>query len=425
MTDEKPSLQIDVEEQERWRKRLRVTVPASHVESRRQEAMRRLAKRLKLPGFRKGHVPSSVVESRFGDAVRQETLDKVVGDAYREALAIEDLQPISEGELDDLFYEPQEDLVFSISFDVQPEILLARLGGFAVERPAPKVDETQVDEMLERLRAQNGSWETVEGGHPEEDDLVSVRIRKLQDGEPAGEPRPYDLVLGHGDAIPDVEKAIRSLDVGTSGHFVVTFPDDFPDESRRGEEEEIEIDLVERKVMRLPELDDDFAKRVGDFTSVEELRARVREDLLSEAEEQAEAAVRGRLLDFIVEANPFEVPDSMVDRYADSVLGDQSTAAPEKVEELRAMLRPQAESAVKRILVIERIAETQGLRATDDELDARIEEIAEQNNTTAAKVYADLQKAGRLEAIERDLTERKVFEFLKSQSEIIDVPSDA
>jgi trigger factor len=122
----------------------------------------------------------------------------------------------------------------------------------------------------------------------------------------------------------------------------------------------------------------------------------------------------------LLDANPFEVPASMVDRYADGVIGEQPNLDPERLEEIRASIRVEAERAVKRILIIEKVADTQGLAATEDDIDARVEEIAEANASTAAKVYASLQKAGRLEMLERELTERKVFDFLKEQSEIID-----
>jgi trigger factor len=236
------------------------------------------------------------------------------------------------------------------------------------------------------------------------------------------EAREYDFVIGQGDALPGIEAAIKTLEPGASGEFDVTFPDDFPDESRRGDVERVRIELKGRRVMDVPPLDDDLASQVGDFATLDELRARIREDMEKEATESAENGVRSRLLDLLIEANSFEVPASMVDRYADTVIG-RAELPPERLAEVKEQIRPEAERAVKRILVLDHVAETQGLTATEEELDARIEEIAGRNDTTAAKVYAELQKAGRLEALERELTEAKVFEFLKDQSKIIDAPA--
>ncbi len=412
------ALQISVEEGERWRRHMSVTIPAAIVQQEEQKAARDLAARARLKGFRKGRVPSRVIESRFGGALRQETLDKLVGAAYREALASEELRPISEGELQDLSYEPQSDLTFAIAFDVEPVFEVERIGGFAVERQVAEVTDEQVDAVLARIQEQNGVWQPAEEGAPENGDLVSVQIVRLEAEEPVDEGRDYDVVLGQGDAIPDIEDAIRTLEPGGNGDFDVTFPEDFPDEERRGDSERLRITLVSRRVLDVPELDDELARQVGDFETFDELRARVREDMEKEAAQQADQVVRSRLLDLIVEANPFDVPASMVARYADSVLGDARQIPEDKLAEFREKIRPEAERAVKRILVIDRVADAHGLAAGDDEIDARIEEIAEANNTDASKVYAELQKAGRIEALERELTEKAVFDFLMEQSEI-------
>ena len=170
--------------------------------------------------------------------------------------------------------------------------------------------------------------------------------------------------------------------------------------------------------MDLPPLDDDLAKQVGEFESLDELKTKVREDMEKEASQQADSTARSRLIDLIVEANPFDVPTSMVRRYSDGIMGDISEISEEQLAEFRDQIRPEAERAVKRILVIEQIAEAQSLQATEADIDVRVEEIAEANSTDAAKVYAELQKAGRIETLERELTEKAVFDFLFEQSEI-------
>jgi trigger factor len=419
MTLDASLLQISVQEHERWRRSMSVTVPASIVQEEERKAALQLASRARLKGFRKGRVPTKVIESRFGGALRQEALDKLIGAAYREALAAEELRPISEGEIEDVKYEPESDLTFAIAFDVEPVFDIERLGGFAVERSAEPVTDEQVQAVLSRVQEQNGVWQPMEEGTPQDKDLVSVKVTRLDDeNEPADEGRDYDFVVGQGDAIPDIENGIKTLEPGASGDFDVTFPDDFPDEPRRGDTERLRIELISRRAMDLPELDDELAKQVGDFETFDDLQSKVRGDMEKEAAQQADAVVRGRLLDMLIEANTFEVPASMVARYSDGIIGDAQGLPEEKVAEFREQIRPEAERAVKRILVIERIAQTQNLNATEDDLDARIEEIAAANNTDAAKVYAELQKSGRLESLERELTEQAVFEFLMEQSEI-------
>jgi trigger factor len=416
-------LNVTVDEQEQWRRRMNVTVPAAIVQEEERKAAQKLASRVKMKGFRKGRVPTNVIEGRFSGALRQEALDKLIGEAYREALALEELRPISEGEVEKISYEPAQDLTFAIAFDVQPEIELGRLGGFAVERPQATVTDAHVDEIVGRIREQNGVWQPVETGGPEDGDLVNVRIRRLDGANPSPEGKEYEFVLGRGDAIPDVETSIKTLEPGTAGEFSVTFPADFPEEKRRGQEERIELTLLGRKTLELPPVDDALARQAGAFENLAELRARITEDLEKDGAEQAEAIVRGRLLDSLIEANPFDVPRSMVDRYANTVIGDQKGLSSERREEILAGIRPEAERAVKRLLIVDKVAQIQQLHATEEEIDQRIEEIAAQNDTTASEVYANLQKAGRIETLEREITEGKVFDFLKSQSAITDTPA--
>ena len=302
------NLSIDLEEQDAWRRRLTVTVPAGSVQTERGKIIQKLGGRLKLPGFRKGKIPTQVVEQRFGPAVDQELLDKVIGDAYRQALQIESLEPISEGQVEDVDYKPREDLKFSISFDIQPIVTLERLGGFSITRPKIDVAEEEITRVLDRLRDQAGVWKPVEDGKPEEGNLTTLEIQRLEDGEPAGESRPYEIVLGDGEAIPEVEDAVRTLTVGETGEFTVTFPEDFPDEDRRGEKQQLRISLQSKKEKELPALTDEFAVSMGDFEDVSALKARVQEDLEREAEDQAESTVRAQLVEGLLEANPFQIP---------------------------------------------------------------------------------------------------------------------
>ena len=278
MTLDPSNLQISVTEHERWRRSMSVTVPASVVHQEEKKAAVHLAGRSRLKGFRKGHVPPKLIESRFGDSLRKEALDRLIGEAYRSALVTQELRPISEGQIQEVTYEPDQDLVFSIEFDVQPVIELEKLGGFVVERPSADVNEEHIAQVIQRVREQNGEWKPAEDGHAKDGDVVSVRIMKVDD-EAGDEGKEYEFLLGQGDALPDIEAAIRTLDIGASGEFDVAFPDDFPDESRRGDSERIQITVLGRKELELPPLDDDLAKKVGDFETLADLEARIKEDL--------------------------------------------------------------------------------------------------------------------------------------------------
>jgi len=417
LTIDPSRLRVSVTEGERWRRDLAITVPADIVGRERERVMGSVSGRARMPGFRKGRIPARVLEQRYGPAVEQETLETLLNEATRAAIRSEQLRPISDPEVGAVRSEPGEDLFFEISFDVEPRIEIERSGGFVVERPAVEVGDAEVDAVLLRLRQQNGAWRPLEDGFPDAGNAVGVNILQL-DREDA-EARDYEFILGEGDAIPDVERAIEQLEVGTEGDFAVRFPDDFPNEERRGEEESLRIRLVSRKVLDLPELDDDFAASL-DFANLDGLQDKVRADLEQNAAGQAEQVVRARLMEFVLEANAFDAPGSMVDRYLEAVAGEgPEDAPPEKVEEMKAAIRPRAERAVRTMLAVESLARANDLVASPLEVSERVDEIARRNAVQPETVEAQLRRNGRMESLEREITEGKVFEFLKQQSEII------
>ena len=412
-------LRISIAEGERWRRTMNVTVPAGMVKAERLRIKGELGSRLKIPGFRKGRVPENVVEQRYGAVLNQKALDKLIETSYQEALRQNELKPISQGEVDNVHYEPDEDLKFSISFDVKPEIEISRIGGFRIKRPDIDNLDDKIQDVLKRLQEQNGTWKDLRNSKPKDGNLVKVDIERLGNANNE-EPHPYEFVLGKGDAIPDIEEAIKSLDTGTHGEFVVKFPEDFPKKERQGAEEQLRIHLNSIHTLELPDINEDFARKIDDFKGLEDLSEKIKADLQNEAENQAESVVRSKLLDSILEANPFTVPVSMVDRYIASLLGTMEEESSDQWQEAIEKIRPQAELTVKRILVVDTVSDIQGFHATEEDIDSRIDEIAEKSGENRAKVYANLKKSERLKALEREITEQKVFEFLKEQSEIID-----
>ncbi|MDE2874964.1 MAG: trigger factor [Gemmatimonadota bacterium] len=412
-------LEVKVTEGERCRRTLDVSAPAEFVDRERMAATRKYAARMKLKGFRKGRVPPSVIDKRFGRAIEEEAVERAVRKACDEAISTRELRPVDNVDVTEVRYRPGEPLTFKAIFDVWPEVPTGRLGGFRVERPPVEVPEGAVDRLIERLRGEQAVWEAAENGRPEAGNAVTVVMTRLDgDGDDGDASRQYELVLGQGQALPDIEDAIRTLTTGDEGDFDVAFPDDFPDESRRGARHRVRIELLSRSVPRLPEVDDAFARSVGNFEDLDELRSRVGEDLEREARSQAEGEVDNRLMRMVVEANPFEVPASMVERYTDAVLGEAEDVDPEQLDELRAELRPASEFAVRRDLLASRITEEHGLLASCDEVGAQLEAVARERGEPVGRVRARLRKSGALDTLERRLTDAKLFRFLREQSEI-------
>jgi trigger factor len=395
-----PELQIAIQKPRAWSRRLTITIPAERVQAERKEEALRLSRQVRLPGFRKGKVPPQVVERQFGSLIEQQALDRLVNDAFKEALAREQLQPISQGEIDNVDYRPGEALTFDVEFEIRPEIELERIGGFTVQQTKPAIEEEEVESVIERIRQQHATWHPVEAGTPEDGDRVIVEITPLAgaEAERGGGPRQYEIIIGQEQALPPVEAAIRTLESGKEEEFTLELPDPEAEEEEATREEKLRIRAVEISRAELPVLDDEFAAKVGEFESVDALRTRIRTDLEAEAEAESERGVRRELLDQILPAR----------RAGDA----------EKQAEMRQMARPAAEQALRRMMVIERVAELEGLHATSAEVDDRVEEIAVRNERPVAEVWTQLQKSGRMAALEEEITENKVFSYLKSQSTI-------
>jgi len=395
---------------------LAVTVPAENVAAAEERATRTYQQRARLPGFRKGKAPTAIIRKQFADDIRQEALQELVQESWRAALAQEQLKPIADPHIHNLKWEAGAPVTFEFHVEVKPDLKLGQIGGFKLRRTAPAVTAAQVEAQLNELRAQRAPWTPVEGEKPKPKDLVQVTIA-TRAGAEIKDPQPYQLVLGEGRAIPEVEERIMSLLPGETVDAIVRFPDDFAEEAKRGQTRDIRITLHEVKRQQLAELDDAFAREVGDFESLEALRQAVGEDLRKEVEREADARVRGELIEQLVAANQVTAPRPLVERalyvYAQAY-GVPEERWPQFAEEFR----PVAEAQVRRDLVLDHVVETHGLKATAAELDQRIQELAAKRGMPAEQLYASLEKAKRLRDVERSITEEKAFAFLLPQSTV-------
>ena len=414
-------LQISVEEPAAWSRKLVITVPAGRVKSARAKVARDISKRVRIPGFRKGKVPADRIEARFGPEIDRQTQQQVIDKAFREAIQTKDLDPISEPRVANVSYARESELTFEVAFDIRPQLQLARLGGFRVRRPEVSVSEDEVESQIQLIRRQQAIWKRVERT-PAAGDSVEVEIVPLDAGsEERAEAQPYRFVLGEGHAIPDVEAAIMTLSPGGSDEFEVTFPAEFENEERRGTTQRLRIELKQVLEQELPSLDDEFAQSLGDFDDLESLRDAVSKDVRRHKEQEIEASVNQQLLEQVIEANPFEVPDSMVDRYIEALIGPPpEDADPEVVDKAHEEARPAAVWGIKKTLILQHLIEDQGFEATRQEVEERLQAIAKGTGRPLGEIRARLAKSGELRELERRIAEDKVYEYLRGQSEIVE-----
>ena len=396
---------------------LAVTVPPEHVKEAEERATTDYQRRARLPGFRRGKAPAAIVRKQFAEDIRQQVLGELVRESWTAALAQEALQPIADPHIHNVKWEAGAPVTFEFHVELKPDLKLERLGGFRVKRSVAPVSDEQVTAQLHELRDQRAPWTPVAGAEsPKPKDLVSITVA-TRVGDAVKEPQAHQLVLGGGRAVPDVEERIMSLTPGQSIDTTVRFPDDFAEVAKRGQSRDVRITLHEVKRQQLPELDDAFAREVGDFESLDALRRAVREDLEKEAAREADARLRAELMDQVVAANRVVAPRPLVERVL--AVYAQAYGIPEdRWQAFATEFRPVAEAQVRRDLVLDHVAEREQLHVTEAELDERIQELARRRNMSAAELYASLEKAKRLRDIERGLTEEKVFTYLLSQSTV-------
>lgn len=397
-------------------RRLRVSVSAATVNDARERAAGRVAKQVRIPGFRPGKAPANIVRKQYADAIRQEALDALMREAYLRVIESEKLDPVTQPHAHEVTYTDGEALTFELHCEVRPDVQLARVEGFKVKRTSAVVTDEMLNAQIEQLRDEKAAWTPLED-KPKEGDLVTVQLAVTGGDVPSADSKEYRLVLGAGQIIAAIEELVMELAPGGSAERPVKWPDDFPDEAQRGKTKTVRVALTDVKRKSLPDFDDALARELGDFETIEALRAAVRTDLETQATRESDSGVRGKLIDDILTANSFDVPPSWVRQVVGAYA--QAYQVPEAdAEKFAAEFMPMAERQVRRDMVIDTIALKEKLIATEKDVDDKIAELATTRGLKVGELYASLQKAGRLKEIERSITEERVFEWLLARNTV-------
>ena len=409
-------IQITATKSEGAERRLQVAVPPARVAEARNKAASRVAKQVRIPGFRPGKAPAAMVRKQYAQAIDQEAVDALLREAFEAVLEKEKLDLATQPHAHDVKFGDDDGLSFELHCEVRPSVKLEKLDGFRVMRPADAVTDEAVQEQIDRVREQRATWTPVEG-KPSEGDLVTVMLSTADETGAMPEPKEYRIVLGAGQAIAPIEELIVGLSIGETVEKSVKWPEDFPDESQRGKSKPVHATLTEVKKKELPPLDDAFAAEMGDFASLDAFTTAVRADLAANLTREADSAARTQLLDEIVTGNPFDLPPSwvkqMIKAYAEAYRIPEDEIV-KFADEIQGM----AERQVRRDLIIDTLADREQLTATEADVDAKVAEMAEKRGEDAGRLYASLQKAGRLRELERSITEERVFAWLLERNTI-------
>ncbi len=416
-------MKVAVEAMEGCKRRLAVEAPRDVVQQEWEKAYGRVQKQARLPGFRKGHVPRSLVKVHFADDVRREVAEHLIPDVYRRAVTEAQLEPVDEPDLQDVKLEEGAPLSFVAVVEVRPQIALGEYKAVEVQHATPAVDDEQVAQALGHMREQHAQFRGVERAAAE-GDLVIVDYTLAPEGHDASSANGYQFIVGSGNVLPEIDQAVVGMPAGGERNIPLRFADDHRMESLRGKSGTADVKLVEVKEKVLPDLDDDFAKLLGSegLDTLDAVRAEVRKQLEAQREVVDRRGLEEKVLDAVAARHEFSVPESMVMRHIAHQVeharermrrqGMDPDKLPWDYAKLIPELRPESEKAVRRALLLEAIAQREAIKSEDAEVDIEIERLAQATQRPAPAVRRMMEKSGELESLRAGLREKKTVEFL-------------
>jgi trigger factor len=424
-------MKASVEEISSIKKKVSIEIPEDQVAKEVDSAYKDLGKRAKIKGFRPGKVPRNILERYFKDYVKAEVIQKLIEETYPKALSETRLEPVSPPVVDPGEFEGGKPFQYSAVIEIKPDIQLGGYTELKIEGKKEEVKDEEVEERLKALQNLHANLKTISEARPiQPGDYVIVDYEASLDGKPLEEGKATDFTVevGSGQFIPTFEEKLIGLKPEEEKEIEVSFPEDYRYQKWAGKTISFHVKIKEVKEKILPPLDDEFAKDLGDYSSFEELRTKLKGEIEKEKELALEQQLKDRVVDQLLEANPFEVPESLVEEQAKTLVSDTKLRlAAQGVdiknlgiteEKLQEDYRAVAQRQVKTFLILERIAVQEGILATDEEAEARLQEMAERLRQKLDVVKRYYEKNGLLPEVKAGIIRDKTLNFLLEKANI-------
>ena len=435
---------VDVSE---TRKNLVVEIESDVVDNEIDKVARDYGKAAKIPGFRPGKVPAKVVRQRFRDQILHDVAHGLIPRAVDEALRERGVEPVDTPDIKDVVVEEGQPLKFTASFDTVPPIDPGDYAAIRLARASQQVSDTAVGQALDGLRERAARYEPVEGRGVADGDSVLMDLVRTTKGEPAivltdadapvsdaGGPKSDNhqnvtVDIGATANPPGFDEELQGLEPGAQKSFDIRYPDDYAIKELAGTTVNYDVAVKAIRKRIVPELDDEFAKDLGDFASLDALKERVRQDLEHEAHHEAEREIRAELMKQLATRVTFEVPQALLEREIDRRVEEfvrrliEQQIDPMKTninwEEFRERQKDAAAEAVRGALVLDEVARREQVAVSHDEVDAEISRYAERTGRTPAAVRARLEKEGGIGRLYAGLRRERAIDFLLSRATIV------
>lgn len=413
--------------------KLTIHVGQDSFEEGMQKSYLKNRKSISIPGFRKGKVPRKVMEQYFGESILYEdAINEVFPPAYDQAVKETGIEPVDRPELDIVQIGSGQDFIFTAEVTVKPEVELGQYKGFEVDRVEYIVTDEEVEERIKQTLEQNARWVSVEDRPVKTGDRVILDYSGSIDGElfEGGTAEKQNLEIGSGHFIPGFEEKMVGMELGEEKDLKVTFPEEYHAEELKGKEAIFHVKLHEIKEKELPDLDDEFAKDVSEFDTLDEYRADIKQKLEKNAEERSNTELKNNLIDLAVNNAKVDIPDVMVDFELDNMLRDIDNQlrynglniesylkiANTSIDDFRAQYKDDAYNRVKTQLVIEAIGKAENIEVSEEDYEKQYELLAKQYNQEVETIKKSLQ--GGLEHLENSIIAEKTIELLVDEAKV-------
>ena len=402
---------------------LEITVPVSDIQAETERIVADIQKRAKLPGFRPGKAPASLIRQRFQSEIRQDVLEHILPKAFRAKADEDHLQVVGTPNVTDVHFHEGEPLRFKAEFEVMPVVDLNEYRDLPVTYIEPEVTDEQVTERIEAVREQKAEYVNEDPRPIQDGDFAVVHLKSV--GGVEGEPIDNDnmmLHIGDPETMPEFSENLRGASPGEERELDVTYPEDYAQERIAGKTVHFHVEVKGIRRKELPELNDEFAKDLGDYQNMDELREAVRKSLLAEAQYRAQQEAKDKLVDELVNRHEFPVPETFIDRQIEMTVESRLRAAAAQGidprglkldwEKIKESQRDKAIRDVKASLLLERVAERESIHTTNDEVDREVQRYAKSEREPVAAVRMRFEKDGTLGRIANRIRTEKVLNFL-------------
>jgi len=401
---------------------IEITVPVEEIDRETERVVAGIQQKVRLPGFRPGKAPPNLIRTRFAAQVREDVLEHLVPRYFQQKVKEEELHVVGTPNVKDVHFEKGEPLRFKAEFEVAPTIELGEYRGVTVHYHEPEVTDEDVAKRLEEVREQKAQYITVEPRPAADGDYAVVSLDSLAGAEKPIHQEEMTLKVGDADTLPAFSEALRGMNPDEEKEVEVTYPEDYGQEKLSGKTVRFRMKLKAIRTKELPELNDEFARDLGDYQALDDLREAVRKMIFREREFVAQQKAKNELIDKLIDTHNFPLPQAYIERQVESQIEQQFRELSERGidprqlkidwEKLKDSQRPKATHDVKASLLIDKVAERESIDATVDEVDREVQRIAKQEREPVAAMRKRLEKDGALGRIAYRIRADKAVNFL-------------